>query len=203
MRKSLTFVQSRLKKVKSYNPNILVKSILLGALFFSFAIVKAQEQDSLTAGITAKRMHSPHKAVIYSAIVPGLGQVYNKKYWKVPIIYAAGGTLAYFIKTNNTQYQRFRKAYDAVIANDPNNPDEFNGRYSKDVLANARDYYRKYRDLSVIGIAGLYFLNIIDAMVDAYFFSFDVSDDLSLRVVPTIQPGMYSSACGLTVSLNF
>ncbi len=189
--------------MKSYNPNIFFKSILLGALFFSFAIVKAQEQDSLSVRDSTRRMHSPHKAVIYSAIVPGLGQVYNKKYWKVPIIYAAGGTLVYFIKTNNTEYQRFRKAYDAVVANDPNNPDEFNGRYSKDVLANARDYYRKYRDLSVIGIAGLYFLNIIDAMVDAYFFNFDVSDDLSLHVAPNIQPGMYSTACGFTVSLRF
>lgn len=189
--------------MKSCNPNILFKGILLGALFFSFAIISAQEQDSLAAGIPAKRMHSPHKAVIYSAIIPGLGQVYNKKYWKVPIIYAAGGTLAYFIRTNNSQYQRFRRAYDAVIAGDPNNPDEFNGKYSKEVLASARDYYRKYRDLSVIGIAGLYFLNIIDAMVDAYFYSFDISDDLSLRIVPSVQPGKYSNACGLTVSLNF
>ncbi len=183
-------------KLKSFKNSILFISILTGALFFFVNPTKAQNADSLAAINT----HSPHKAVIYSALVPGLGQVYNKKYWKVPIIYAAGGTLVYFIKTNNTQYQQFKKAYLDVINQ---RPDEFNGRYSKDVLANARDYYRKYRDLSIIGIAGLYFLNIIDAMVDAYFFNFDISKDLSLHVIPDVQPGFNTSACGLRVSLNF
>lgn len=129
--------------------------------------------------------HSPGKATIMSVLVPGLGQVYNHKYWKIPLIYGGLAASAYSIEFNNRQYTRFRKAYNYLTDNNPATIDEFSGARSATELKNYRDAYRRNRDLSVIMFAGVYALNIIDANVDAYFFNFDISDNLAVRIEPT------------------
>ncbi|MFI3304569.1 MAG: DUF5683 domain-containing protein [Rikenellaceae bacterium] len=133
------------------------------------------------------------RATTLATIFPGAGQIYNKQYWKVPFVVGGFAAMIYVIDWNNRGYQRFNKAYLLLLDYD-NNPDnypdgpldEFGGRYSTDYMESLRDSYRRNRDLSIIMTAGLYLLQIIDAHVDAHFQNFDISDDLSLRVEPTV-----------------
>ncbi len=129
-----------------------------------------------------KSPHSPTTASVLSAIIPGAGQVYNKKYWKVPIIYGVGGYLAYAIIFNNKQYLRFKADYKALTDNNPNTVDEFNGQVPAEQIKYVKDQHRRQRDLSILGLSLWYVLNIVDASVDANLYDFDVSDDLSLHL---------------------
>ncbi len=144
--------------------------------------------------------HSPAKATIFSTLVPGLGQIYNQKYWKVPVIYGGMVSAVYMIEFNNRQFNRFRTAYNYKMDADPTTVPTaaelknyrdlvgyFGPSYGKITAAelkNYRDAYRRNRDLSVIMLMGVYALNIIDANVDAHFYDFDISDNLALKVEP-------------------
>jgi hypothetical protein len=170
-------------------------------LLFHTGTLSAQVTPSDTAN--SPSVHSPKKALIMSLIVPGLGQVYNQKYWKVPIIYGAGGAFAYFIGFNQHKYVQFRDAY---LKGDTGEPTLIEGiEYDYDVLPRAMNYYRRYRDLSVLGTGAIYLLNAIDAMIDAHFFSYDVSDDLSLDIRPTLlnSPDLTAEAVGLRIRIGF
>lgn len=164
--------------------------------FFLFHLCAAQKSDSAKASsvkpslqvsdsVKAARHngHSPGKAVLFSAILPGLGQAYNHKYWKIPIVYAALGTMAYFIVHNQQQYNTFNTA---VKTRYNNGIDPFINVYSPTELTTLRDSYHRYRDLSFIGGIIVYALNIVDAEVDAQFFTFNVSDDISARFAPSL-----------------
>jgi len=141
-------------------------------------------------------VHSPRRATIYSAVLPGLGQIYNRKYWKLPIVYGGFVTLGYFINFNNELYVKYKQAYSDIIDTDPNtnsfkelnvNPIFFEADKISQLterLRIAKDGSRRNRDLVVIGTAVFYALNIIDASVDAHFFNFDISDDLTINWVP-------------------
>ena len=130
---------------------------------------------------------SPARAAFYSAVIPGLGQARNKKYWKIPIIYGAIGTSIYFAVENNKTYDRFKTALSERLDNDPNTVDEFDGRLSVQSLESNYNFYQRNRDLSII-VAGIFYaLNIVDASVDAHLYSFPKNDNLSLRIVPTTQ----------------
>lgn len=149
--------------------------------------------------------HSPHTATMYAAILPGLGQIYNKRYWKLPLLYGGVAALCYSIHFNGKHYKMYRNAYRDFIIGDPNNKsyedivihktnltvEEVETTYRTwftNVLNNKKNYYRRYRDLSYFGLIGLYVLQIVDAAVDAHFYTFDVSDDLSLQWQPTLTP---------------
>jgi hypothetical protein len=149
----------------------------------NFSSASEVKQDSITR---LKIIHSPGKAALFSAVLPGFGQLYNKKYWKIPVIYAGFGTLVYFIVFNNNEYQRYRTAFILRNDNDPLTHDEFEGKLTPDELKYLKDEYRRYRDLNIIMTAGLYALNIIDANVDAHFFDYDISPDLSLKLEPAV-----------------
>lgn len=125
--------------------------------------------------------HSPKKAAIMSTLLPGLGQAYNKKYWKIPIIYAGFASLAYFVSYNNTKYKTYREAYIAETDADSATINSF-PEYSSQNLLTLQDYYRRNRDLSYIIAGSVYILNIIDATVDAHLFNFDISDELSVKI---------------------
>ncbi len=145
--------------------------------------------------------HSPRKASILSAVLPGAGQVYNRKYWKVPIVIGGLGASYYFIRENNSQYQRYKDAYIALTDNDPATVDEFGGRYSAQNVLNVADTYRRWRDLSYIAIGMVYVLNIVDASVDAHFVRFDVGRDLSMELSPSL-PLAAQGAPGMCVALT-
>jgi hypothetical protein len=143
-----------------------------------------------------------------SAIIPGLGQAYNKKYWKVPIIYGAGGAFAYYLGYYQDKYSKFRTA---IETGEEGGTYVIDGRsYAYDRLDAGRDFYRRYRDLNIAGIGLIYFLNIVDAMIDAHFFYYDVSDDLTMHIQPAVlnNPGVFSyhgatSSLGLQINFIF
>jgi hypothetical protein len=142
---------------------------------------------------------APSKAAFYSAIFPGMGQIYNKKYWKVPIVYAAIGTGIYAYTWNNTKYHLYRDAYKNRLAG---RPDDFS-YLDNDRLIQGQKFYQKNRDLSAIITAALYILNIVDANVDAHLQQFNVNDDLSFK--PGLQQDtIYNQQnFALTISYQF
>ncbi|MHC1707649.1 MAG: DUF5683 domain-containing protein [Bacteroidales bacterium] len=151
--------------------------------------------------------HSANKASLYSAILPGLGQAYNKKYWKIPVVYAGFGLMYYFINSNNIEYQKFKDAYAFKSSTDPD-PDLYNNyvdKYPLTSLQDGKEYYRRNRDLSIILCSFWYLLNITDAAVDAYLFDYDVSPDLSLKISPFLPPLSTSGRTtpGLTLTMSF
>jgi len=167
--------------------------------------------------VNAEKIHSPKKATIYSAVLPGLGQGYNKKYWKIPIIYAGFGTIGYFIGWNNGFYKTYKLAYSDLTDGDPNtnsyldldaakyydldDPTDFNN--FKSGLSKQAEYYHRNRDLLIICFAGFYGLNIIDASVDAHLFDFDISEDLTMNWQPAVHTFEKQLVFGANFTFNF
>jgi len=143
--------------------------------------------------------HSPRKAAFYSAVLPGLGQAYNREYWKIPLVYAAMGISAGFFIGNFNYYKDFRDAYRMRMDGNANTVDAYVGLYSDASLKVLRDAYRQYVDYSVLVFVLAYGLNIIDATVFAHLKDWNMSDDLSMRVVPKV---MDTKAIGLSLQIN-
>lgn len=149
-------------------------------------------------------------ATILAALFPGAGFVYTKVYWRLPIYYGGFAALATVVDYNARNFERYNNAYKAVADNDPTTVDEFNGRYSAEVLKNAKDGYRRNRDLGIIGLVGAYALSIIDTYVISTLKNWDVSPDLSVRVVPTFfEDQVYRAttpkpqAAGMSLQIKF
>ena len=173
-------------------------------LFISVTNLFAQKSDTLSVtkenGLIIKdtliknedyNPLAPAKAAFYSAVLPGLGQAYNKKYWKIPIIYAGIGTSIYFYVRNNNDYNNFRDAYKRRLAGFTD--DEYWGDgdtplISADRLADAQKTAKRNKDMSIAIAVGFYLLNIIDANVDAHLRQFNVNDDLSFEPIFNINP---------------
>lgn len=167
-----------------------------------------------------KDLDKPEKAALYAAVLPGAGQIYNKAYWKLPIVYAAGAALGYFLIDNHRNWQSFRIALIERLDGDSltideyaNNPDFASlsvangttpGSQAVRNLTYRRDYYRRNRDLTVLITLGAYVLQIAEAYVHAHLKEFDVSDDLAIRIQPNLIPvadRTNSLAPGLTFTL--
>lgn len=142
---------------------------------------------------------APSKAAFYSAVVPGLGQAYNKKYWKIPIIYAGIGTGIYFYNQNTKDYNRFRDAYKRRLAGFED--DEFQG-ISTDRLLDAQKTASRNRDVSLIISIAFYVLNIVDANVDAHLRQYNISDDLSLLPEVNMDSLDKQANYGLSFTIN-
>ena len=147
---------------------------------------------------------SPARAAFYSAILPGLGQAYNKKYWKIPIVYAALGAGIYFYLDNDNEYKRYRDAYKSRLAGFTN--DEFYGsgsapNISNDGLIRAQRTLRRNKELSLLITIGIYALNIIDANVDAHLLQYNVDDNLALK--PHFNFNEFDATTNLGLTLNF
>jgi hypothetical protein len=183
--------------------NQILFLFLVGLFLFAHGISSNGQVKDQSDSIQMIKKHSPRRAVVYSMVCPGLGQIYNKKFWKVPLIYGVGGCFAYYSCYNQLKYTKFRNAY---IANESNkNRALIDGKYyDYEILFNGMRYYERLRTLSVAGLGAVYLLQIIDAMVDANFFYYDVSDDLSLRIQPLIieNPGV-TAAVGIGVSFEW
>ncbi len=181
-------------------------ALVLAMLLFQFPAKGGYAQEIKTDTL---KYHSPTKATIMSAALPGLGQAYNKKYWKIPVIYAGFGALYYFIQLNGSEYRKFREAYNVVALGDTANFTNFeyairyNGNLNQ--LQEGRNYYRRNLELNYIMAGLLYILQIIDASVDANLYDFEVSDDLSLRFDPMINTQLYAirPSPGLTLRYRF
>ncbi|TNF40020.1 MAG: hypothetical protein EP310_09620 [Bacteroidetes bacterium] len=200
----------------------LFKNIIFVLLVFVSCNLYGQRLEIDTTQITEIQVdtiqpHSPKKATIYSAILPGLGQAYNKKYWKIPLIYAGFGTIGYFIGWNNGFYSTYKQAYSDLTDDDPatdsyldldatqyydlENPTDYNN--FKTGLSKQSEYYRRNRDLLIISMVGFYGLNIIDASVDAHLFDFDISEDLTLNWQPAVKTFENQLVYGINCTFNF
>ncbi len=215
-------------------------SLFLGAGFLSAQHFE-QQSDTIksdfykvegqkTEAVVSKKQYSPKRATIYEALVPGLGHIYNKKAWHLPITYAGFGTAVFFIVDNSKKYNKYKDAYAdftvyhayrtqspqfplpiqeptsqrfrKVLDADYNSFSEKQLENFKRALKNRKDSFRRYRDLSYISLAAVYVLNVIWAAVDAHFFYYDVSDDLSLRIQPQMLV-MQDYKQGVAVNLVF
>jgi len=151
---------------------------------------------------TQDTTHSPRLAALYSAIVPGMGQFYNEKYWKIPLVYALGAFAASQIKSNHQNYLLFRNVYFNILNGNTEEIQEYLTRFNEDGAQRQVDRFKRDRDYWIILAGVFYVLNIVDATVDAHLREFNINEDLSLKVRPSIQSSPYSNMhAGL--SLNF
>jgi len=145
----------------------------------------------------------PSTAALYSAALPGLGQAYNDKYWKIPILYGGGLVLGYFINYNHQLYKQYRDGLIALIDQD-DRTQPFDPRLGRDDYQRAVDYWRRNRDLLMIGVVVLYVVAIVDAHVDAHLELFTVEDDISLNLEPSFDTtAMQTNLYGVSLKLRF
>ena len=144
----------------------------------------------------------PAKAAFYSAVIPGLGQAYNKRYWKIPVVYVGMGALIHTYDQNHKNYLRYRNAYKRRIAG--YNDDEFQNLItSTDRLIDGQDFYKRNRDRSMLFILGFYFLNILDANIDAHLKQYNVNSDLTVKPYFDVAPVGAQPVAGMRVALTF
>ncbi|WP_179336266.1 DUF5683 domain-containing protein [Winogradskyella costae] len=183
--------------------------VCLFSVLFSFSQIEkdstsiAIEESPIIANETLIKKEidplRPSKAAFYSAVLPGLGQAYNKKYWKIPIVWGAIGTGVYFFVSNDKQFDRYRDAYKSRLAGFTS--DEFYGSISDDGLIRAQEQFRRNKEMSILITLGLYALNIIDANIDAHLLQFNVDPNLSLS--PHYQYNELENTSDLGLTLNF
>lgn len=203
-----------------------IKIILIALFFCVPAVLPAQ--DSTVVARPAKRIFRPEpmKATMLAVAFPGFGQVYNRKYWKIPFVYAGFGGVAYSVGFNSGKYNEMMKAYQDFTDKIPEtdsyiglikgadpadydpvlHPETYNPStksWVEDNLLRAVDYYKQYRDLSYIGIAAWYLITVLDANVDASLANFDVTDQLDLQVAPLQMPVPGVAGAGFNVSLTY
>jgi|TARA_B110000503_G_C7171845_1_gene424718 hypothetical protein len=177
---------------------VIKKLILLFTILFT--INSFTQEDTLK--FNQLDPLSPSKAAFYSAVFPGLGQAYNKRYWKIPLVYTAIGTSIYSFEFNKKKYWNYRNAYKSRKAGYTN--DEFQNLILDDErLLDGAEFHKKNKDLSMVFIIGFYILNILDANIDAHLKQYNVEESLTLN--PYIDPGFNfkSESIGLSLNLNF
>lgn len=201
--------------------------IILLPLIFSRDVV-AQNDTIPLLKQHEQRISSPLKATMMAAAFPGLGQVYNRKYWKIPFVYAGFGALGYSIVFNTSNFNKYLQGYQdltddipgtnsyvEILQNTIYSPEQVDaalgselydpqvGSWIEDQVRNAVDYYRRYRDLSYIGVAAWYMITIIDAHVDANLADFDVGEDLSVEFQPVAIRTIYGNGIGMGIKVTF
>jgi hypothetical protein len=208
--------------LKNYK-NILI--LLITSLLFLYQ--NSGAQDTLFKADPGKNQFKaePQRATMLAIALPGLGQIYNRKYWKVPVVYAGFAGILYAIDFNGSKYNTFLKAYQDLTDAFPEtasylnlnglenvDPSEFDPvsnpsshSYYKDRIIRNVDFYRKYRDLSYIGIALWYMVTILDANVDASLYNFDINDNLDVEIGPVQVPlsGELVPGMGVTMRVTF
>jgi hypothetical protein len=204
------------------------KILLLLLIFLCCWYSDINAQDTLSVADNGSRINKadPLKATMLAVAFPGLGQIYNRKYWKVPLVYAGFGGVIYSIHYNTSNYNTYLKAYqdftdkipetasyldliknadpatyDPVLYPDSYNPS--NEEWYKERMLRGVDYYKKYRDLSYIGIAAWFLITVLDANVDASLSGFDVSDNLGLNIIPLSMPLYGQSLPVLNLSMKY
>ncbi len=182
---------------------------VVAILFFSKSIYSQQlsNNNGNAIRLSPKTLHSPSKAALRSAILPGWGQIYNKRWWKLPLVYGGVASLIWIYNFNNNYYKEFLTEAQLREEGKPGNPDYKNA--SDAGIIAVKDFYRRNRDLTILSMVAFWGINIIDAYVDAKFFQFDIGDDLSLRITPDFGSlygtnSVYASNpyVGLSLKLN-
>ncbi len=184
---------------------ILTDSLSLDSITTELKPLGKEKKYGLVKSFFKKDYPNPKKAMILSFVIPGAGQIYNKKYWKTPIVYGAYGLMIYFIDFSSGQYKYLKQEYINAVDDDDNTESElmkYKG-WGEDDIKSERDLYRKRMELSYIGLAAVALLSGIDAFVDAHLMGFDVSEDLTMKVGPKVDFLPYEgSSLGLGLSLH-
>lgn len=164
-----------------------------------------KNKDSITVLDQDINPLAPSTAAFYSAILPGLGQAYNKKYWKIPVVYAALGTSTFFYIDNNKKYNQFRDAFQLMESGKPHEFDGIDGNIflSRDALVRAQTRYKEDRDLSLLITAAFYVLQIVEASVNAHLSSINTADDLTFNPQIIIDPITNKAIGGMVLTYNF
>jgi hypothetical protein len=213
---------------------LTVLSSTLAASLHAQDSVRIEPQPVESTAIQQQTFHpNPGKTLLYAAICPGLGQIYNRKYWKLPLVYGSFLGCTYAITWNNTQFTGYRQAYRDLLSFMNGNPDALSWQnyiitgtrfpqvknwtemqeqwqasditWFQNTLKRRKDYYNHYRDMSIFITIGVYGIWILDAYIDSQLFDFDVSPDLSLRFQPTIfeKTNHTQRSLGLQLSMTF
>ncbi len=205
---------------------LVMSDSALNAGVDSVALAMAEVDSLMEIAIQSQKevwIPDPKKAMWLAIVFPGGGQIYNRKYWKLPIVY--GGLLGcvYALNWNNTMYRDYSQAYIDIMDDDPNSksyenfvPPTYdvnkNMERLKELFKRKKNFYRRYRDLSIFCMIGVYAFSVLDAYIDAEMSSFDISRDLSLKVRPTIindrhcskrYDGIHTNSYGLQCSFTF
>ena len=192
----------------------MIRKLLLFLFFLNFLKINAQKTDNYSdIKIEKQALENiktdplrPARSAFYSAVLPGLGQAYNKKYWKIPIVYGAIGTALYFYFDDDQIYDRYRYAYKRRLAGFTD--DEFYGPnevpfISQDALIRAQRALKRNKEVSMLITVGMYVLNIIDANVDAHLLQYNIDDNLSFQPFIDFNNLDYNYNLGLELYLNF
>ena len=185
--------------------------VVFSAIFGNFSGLGQDDLKliALDTVITKINPLAPAKAAFYSALLPGLGQAYNKKYWKIPLVYAAIGTGIYSYTWNKKKYNEYRDAYKERLLLGTQSTDAFNSQVSGGVylseakLIDAQKQFQRQRDLSLLVTVALYILNIVDANVDGHLRQFNVNGKLTVRPDIYQEDFTYKQNVGLTLNYNF
>ena len=202
--------------------------IIFIVLLLNCSVSDLSAQDSLLIETRENKMFKadPMRATMLAVALPGLGQIYNRKYWKIPLVYAGFGGAIFAINYNSTNYNVFMKAYQdftdkipetdsylKLIKNaDPStydpvlHPDTYDpsaASWYTDRMLRQVDYFKKYRDLSYIAFAAWYLITVLDANVDASLLNYDISNNLVLRMLPTPPAHFCHAGPGMSVGLSF
>ena len=206
--------------------NDSVRSVATDMREFDVRVTDMVAPTADTAAIVADTRHKPahapqavwlpdpQKSLWYAFIFPGAGQIYNRSYWKLPIVYGGAVGLVYGISWNNRYYKEYAQAYRDIMDSDPNTKSyenllpygtDPNSSYAQNLMKNKHNTYRRYRDLCIVGAVAFYALTIIDAYVDAQLADFDISPDLSMRVRPTllVTENTQKPSFGVGIGFNF
>lgn len=197
----------------------LEKLLLIPIMFFVLlgnAQKKSRDTLIVKDSILFKKSNpdplAPSKAAFYSAVLPGLGQAYNKRYWKIPLVYAAIGTGVFFYVDNTNEYNRYRDAFKRRLAGftddefydlNGDNPEGSAPDVSDQALRDAQEVFQRNRELSLLITVGLYLLNILDANVDAHLQQFNVSEDLTFKPVIYQNDVNFNHSVGFRLSYRF
>ena len=186
----------------------------LFCLFICLATLAQSNKGELNETVSQNKKNTsraldplrPAKAAFYSAVLPGLGQAYNKKFWKIPIVYGAIGTGLYFYLDNNKLYKQYRNAYKRRLAGFTD--DEFYGPgdtpfLSDEALIRAQRTLKRNKELSMLVTVGLYVLNIIEANVDAHLLQYNLDENLALKPFMDFNNPNYTTQIGLSLNIKF
>ena len=222
---TLAVVDSTLAAIDStlatINAQALTDSVKTLAEDTTSVVVKKKDKKEKVKRDWSTWTPNPQRALWLALVIPGAGQIYNRKYWKLPIIYGGFMGCIYALTWNNMMYKDYSQAYLDIMDNDPNTAsynkflhlgrtiDDSNRDRYKELFKNRKDKYRRWRDMSFFVMLGVYALSVIDAYVDAELSVFDISKDLSLKVEPTVIPNrmggnpLQAQSIGVNCSLNF